>query len=58
MNDITLITLNFPVFLELSLLAISLLNWLRFVIWQKYLTTLKLSRDEQSKRKLNQTDEM
>ena len=52
------ITLNFPVFLELSLLAIFLLNWLRFVIWQKYLTTLKLSRDEQSKRKLNQTDEI
>ena len=52
------ITLNFPVFLELSLLAISLLNWLRFLIWQKYLTTLKLSRDEQSKRKLNQTDKM
>lgn len=53
MNDITL---NFPVFLELSLLVISLLNWLRFLIWQNYLTTLKLSRDEQSKRKLNQTD--
>lgn len=55
MNDITL---NFPVFFELSLLAISLLNWLRFLIRQKYLTTLKLSRDEQSKRKLNQTDKM
>lgn len=55
MNDITL---NFPVFLELSLLTISLLNWLRFLIWQKYLTALKLSRDEQSKRKLNQTDKM
>ena len=55
MNDITL---NVPVFLELWLLAISLLNWLRFLIWQKYLTTLKLYRDEQSKRKLNQTGKM